>query len=188
VSDYAVQIQRKALDLIRAGMTGKFVSYWLNPMTQINPGDLPAVAVHILRERRTADGDANCGPPKFVHQLSLGISGSISMVTDDISGAAPPVVLEDWMTQIDDLLLRDPRFVNLSEGVLSMDRLHQYAKTGETSLFEIRVEMVVQFRSNYEPVIVDDFETIHIESRYPSPDTDPAEVQQVVQQYDIPQN
>ncbi|MCA1419488.1 hypothetical protein I6F24_12440 [Bradyrhizobium sp. BRP23] len=172
------------MQLIQAGMPDTFKSFGLEPMLIINGDDLPMIAVHILRERRNALGDADIGPPKFRTELTLGISGSIKALTDE---ANQPSILEEWMSQIDTVLLRNPQFVNMSEGVLSMDRLSQLAKVGETTLYEIRIEMVLQYTDWFEPIVPDDLKTIHVETRYPSATTDPAEVQQVVTQYDFDQ-
>ncbi|UGY13743.1 hypothetical protein HAP48_0035005 [Bradyrhizobium septentrionale] len=184
MSTYAIQIQQTAMQLIQAGMPGTFKTFGLEPMLIINEADLPMVAVHIVRERRNALGDADIGPPKFRTELTLNISGSTKALTDE---ANQPSILEDWMSQLDTVLLRNPKFVNLSEGVLSMDRISQLAKVGETTLYEIRIEMVLQYTDWFEPIVPDDLKTIHVETRYPSPTSDPAEVQQVVAQYDLHQ-
>jgi hypothetical protein len=89
---------------------------------------------------------------------------------------------------LDDILLTNPKFVRLVEGFTGMDRQSQYAKVGETTLFEIRVEMVMEFTGWFDPVVNDDFNTLHIETRYPSYDTDPDEVMQIIRQYDLTQN
>ncbi|MGY3130111.1 hypothetical protein ACVWZM_000793 [Bradyrhizobium sp. USDA 4501] len=182
MSATALQIQAKAMELIQAGMPDTFKSFGLEPMLIINGDDLPMIAVHILRERRNGTYDA--GVPFFRTELTLGISGSIKAKTDE---ANQPSILEDWMSQIDIVLLRDPQFVNLSDRIVSMDRTSQLAKVGETTLYEIRIEMVMQYEDWFEPIVPDDLRTIHVETRYPSPTTDPAEVQQVVTQYDLDQ-
>jgi hypothetical protein len=185
MSHYASIVHGMAYDLLVGGFGATFKTYRKTPMLQIQPGDLPVLGIHILRERREQDGFANEGEPHFKHMLTMGFSGAVHVQTDrqDELNA-----LEETMSMLDDLLLSDPRFVNLTEGITSMDRVSQYAKVGETTLFEIRVEMTLEFSSRFEPVITDDFKTIHVESRYPSPTVDPAEIQQVIVQYDIPQN
>jgi hypothetical protein len=184
VSTEAIAIQAKALELLQAGLSGQFKRFVKQPMLTINPKDLPMLGVHIVREQRRADGDANHGPPSFVHDLTLGFSGSIQIGTDD---AEEPSTLEAWMTSIDLFLLRNPEFVNMTEGVTSIDRLGQYAKNGEASLYEIRIEMHLQFRSVLEPIILDDLDVIHVETRYPTAGTDPERVQQVEASYDLSQ-
>lgn len=185
MSDYAITIRDMAQTLLQAKMGVAFKTYRKTPMLMVDPSDLPTLGVFIMRERRRADGDENAGEPRFIHELTLGFSGAENLETDKVGALA---TLEETMSLVDDALLTDPRFVNLTEGVLSMDRQSQYSKVGETSLAEIRVEMVLKFRTRYPPVIPDDLETIHVESRYPKSDVDPAEVQQIVREYDIEQN
>jgi hypothetical protein len=185
VSTYAIEIADKALSVLQATLFAPpFKTFKRTPMRQVAPGDLPLLGVYILRETRSPDGDANEGEPRFFHRLHLGIAGAISAADD----GAQFSTLESMMAQIDDRLLTSPAFIRMIEGVEQMDRRSQYAIMGETPLAEIQIEMVVTFRTYWPPIIPDDLRTIHVETRYPKATTDPAEVQQVVEQYDIPQN
>ena len=164
MSHYANQLHMAALTRLQAGFGDKFKTYRKTPMLQIQPGDLPVLAVHILREKRIPDGDPNQTTPKFIHDLTLGYSGAVNMETakqDDISA------LEEWMATIDDILLSDATFVRMTEGFTAMDRVGQYAKVGETTLFEVRVEMNIQFRSYFEPRIHDVLATVDVKTPYP---------------------
>ena len=164
MSHYANQLHMAALVRLQAGFGTKFKTYRKTPMLQIQPGDLPVLAVHILREKRIPDGDPNQAAPKFIHDLTLGYSGAINMETakqDEISD------LEEWMATIDDILLSDATFVRMTEGFTAMDRVGQYAKVGETTLFEVRVEMNIQFRSYFEPRIHDVLATVDIKTKVP---------------------
>jgi hypothetical protein len=89
------------------------------------------------------------------------------------------------MATLDDILLSDPAFVRMTEGVLGMDRVGQYAKVGEVTLFEIRVEMTIQFRSYFEPRIPDELHTIHVTTQYPDKAHVDSGTQQLTQVYDI---
>lgn len=186
MSTEAIEIADKAAELLQADYGVKWKTYRRTPMLSVNPKDLPTLGIFILRERRTSDGQPSIGVPQFIHDLTLGFSGARAITTDNEGDLLTS--MENDMTDIDRILLRDPTFLVLVEGVVSMDRTSQYSKVGEISLAEIRVEMVVRFRSYLEPVVPDDLETIHVESRYPSADTDPAEVQQIIRQIDLPQN
>jgi hypothetical protein len=162
MSHYAITLQQAALTRLRACFGGTFKTYRQTPMLQIQPGDLPVLAVHILREKRIPDGQSNQTSPRFIHDLTLGFSGAVNMETDSQDTIH---ALETWMADIDDFLLTDPTFTRLSEGVTAMDRVGQYAKVGETVLFEIRVEMNMQFRSYFEPVIHDVLATVDIKTK-----------------------
>jgi hypothetical protein len=164
MSHYASTVQLKAMELAQAGFGARFKTYRSTPMLQIQPGDLPILAVHILRERREQDGQANQTVPHFKHTLTLGFSGAVHVETDKQDQLS---ILEEMMSDLDDMLLCDPRFVNLVEGVTAMDRVGQYAKVGETTLYEIRVEMNMEFSSRFEPAIVDDLKVVNIKTQFP---------------------
>jgi hypothetical protein len=164
MSHWANTIHARALELLKIGFGSTFRTYRQTPMLQVQPGDLPVLAVHILREKRVPDGQPEQTIPKFIHDLTLGFSGAVHVETDkqdDIHA------LEEWMSTIDDILLSDPSFVGLTEGVSAMDRVGQYAKVGETTLFEIRVEMNIGFRSYFNPRVPDDLNVIHVETQFP---------------------
>lgn len=185
MSQYATNVHSATYDLIVSGMGSKFKRYRKVPMLQFNPDDLPSCAVYITRERRVPLGDANHGPPSFRHELTLSIAAAMAMrrqEQDELS------ILEERFDEIDVLLLRNPTWVAMTEGIQSVDRQSQYSKAGDTPVAEIKIEMVLTFNTIYEPIVDDDFEVLHVETRYPDSDVNPAEVQQVVVQYDIPQN
>ena len=164
MSHWANTIHAEALALLKVGFGTVFKTYRQTPMLQVQPGDLPVLAVHILRERRSTDGQSNQAEPKFIHDLTLGFSGAVHVETDKQDQIHD---LEEWMATLDDILLSDPQFVNLTEGVTAMDRVGQYAKVGETTLFEIRIEMNVQFRSNFTPRIHDVLATVDVKTKVP---------------------
>jgi hypothetical protein len=184
MSHYASMIQTEAMRLLQAGFGARFKTYRNTPALQVQPTDLPLLGVYILRERRMGMGP-NHAEPKFKHELTLGFSGGEWADTDDQNKL---LGLEAMMSELDDMLLTNPKFVKLVEGFTGMDRQSQFAKVGETTLFEIRVEMVMEFTGWFDPVVEDDFNTLHIETRYPSVDTDPAAVLQIIRQYDLTQN
>jgi hypothetical protein len=182
MSHWANTIHAKAMDLLQIGFGTQFKTYRKTPMLQVQPGDLPVLAVHLLRERRIPDGQSNQAEPKFIHDLTLGFSGAVHVETDkqnDIND------LEEWMATVDDILLSDPAFVNLTEGVTAMDRVGQYAKIGETTLYEIRIEMNVQFRSHFTPRVPDTLEKVVITTQFPDKAHADAGTEQLVREYDI---
>jgi hypothetical protein len=185
MSHYASQIQTTAMTLLQAGFGARFRTYRNTPMLQVQPGDLPVLGVYILRERRDSLGDANHAEPKFHHHLTLGISGGVSVATDKQNQLAD---LEEWMSEVDDILLTDTRFVKLTEGVTGMDRVGQFAKVGETTLYEIRIEMMMDFTSNWPPKVVDLFERLHVTTQYPDAAHVASGTPQIETEYEIEQN
>ena len=149
---------------------------------QVTPADLPMLGVYILREQRRPMGSANHAEPKFKHELTLGFSGAVHAETDDQNKLD---ALEQWMSEADDILLEDPTFVKLVEGFTGMDRKSQYAKVGETTLFEIRVEMNVQSRSNFPPRVPDDLKVIHVTTQFPDKAHADSGTPQLEREYEI---
>ena len=184
MSHYATMVATAAHDLLQRGFGAQFKTYRKTPMLQVSPSDLPLLGVYILREQRTPMGNANHAEPKFKHSLTLGFSGAVHADTDDQNRLYK---LEQVMSEVDDVLLTNPKFVRLVEGFTGMDRTSQYAKVGETTLFEIRVEMVMEFSGWFDPVVVDDFNTLHVTTAYP-PGVDPDTVMQIIRIYEINQN
>jgi hypothetical protein len=182
MSHYASIVQKQAMELVQAGFSARFKTYRSTPMLQIQPGDLPVLAVHILREQRRPNEQANQAEPKFHHLLTLGFSGAVHVETDKQDQLN---ALEEMMSELDDMLLSDPRFINLTEGVEAMDRVSQYTKVGETTLYEIRVEMQVAYSGYWPPNIVDDFKTIHITTQFPDKAHADSGTPQLEREYDI---
>jgi hypothetical protein len=184
LSLYAIMLADTAYDLLVAEFGARFKTYRKTPMMQVNPGDLPMLGVYILREQGAAIGNANHTEPRFQNTLTLGVSGAIHADTDDQNKF---YLLEQAMAEVADTLLSNPRFVKLTEGFPSADRTSQYAKVGETTLFEIRVELQVAYASWFPPRVVDDFNTMHVTTAYP-PGVDPDTVMQIIRIYEINEN
>jgi len=185
MSHYASMMQTAAMARLQAGFTTRFKTYRNTPALQVTPTDLPLLGVYILRERRRPMGSANHAEPKFKHELIMGFSGAVHAETADQNKL---LALEELMSELDEILLEDSTFVRLVEGFTAMDRQSQYAKVGETTLFEIRVELTMEFSGWFDPKVPDTLDVIHVETRYPRADTDPAEVMQIIRQYDLTQN
>jgi len=180
----AITMQSEAMRLLQAGFGARFRSYRNTPSLQVTPSDLPMLGVYILRERRLAVGNANHAIPDFKVELTLGLSGACQADTDDQNSL---LQLEEWMTEADAMLLTNAVFVKRVEGFTAMDRQSQYAKVGETTLFEIRVEMQMEYRDWHNPVVTDDFNMLHLTLKYP-PGVDPDTVLEIIRIYEMNQN
>jgi hypothetical protein len=185
VSHYASIVQKKAMAYAQAAFGTRFKTYRNTPMLQVQPTDLPLLGVYILRERRSPNSHANHAEPRFHHDMTLGFSGAIHAETAEQNQLYK---LEEWMSELDDVLLSNPKFVILTEGIEAMDRQSQYAKVGETTLYEIRVEMTLRFSSNYPPGVIDDFNMLHVETQFPDREHAEAGTPQIIRVYDLPQN
>jgi hypothetical protein len=181
MSEYAIQIVTAAHDLLAVHFGARFKTYRKTPMLQVQPSDLPLLGIYILREQGIPLGDANHAEPKFKSTLTVGFSGAVHADTDDQNKLYQ---LEETMSEVLDVLLTNPKFVNLAEGFTGTDRQSQYAKVGETTLFEIRIELQALYDSWFDPVVVDDFNTLHITNQYP-PGVDPDTVLQIIRVYEL---
>lgn len=138
------------------------------PVPQLQPDDLPALSVFLIREQLNADGDANAGDPHFLSLITIGIAST--------RGFNDPVVtdgkLDADVDLIENKLLTDASFVHfgldpppLFEGVQAIVRTHVYAKDGETYFAEARLELTFVTRVDFQPVITDDYEGLDITVR-----------------------
>ena len=125
------------------------------PMRQLQPEETPSLTVYSADEVLTADEDATASVPHFIHEATFNISV--------IRGFDDPLVLDgksdDDMDVIQETLLRSPTLNSMFEGVLMIRRSHAWPQQGDAYYVELRMEMTVQYRSSWDPVIPDDFLT-----------------------------
>lgn len=155
------------------------------PMLQVQPEDLPALGVYLLREQWSPDGDANAGEPQFEHELSIGMSGAIAL-TDALGQLT---TLDGMMASLCTTILSSTSFIAMIEGINSIDRRLTFTKESDTPLAEIQIEMRVGFRSNWPPLVVDDLEVIHVETGLKPGETQQEwdQRQQIKRDYDVSQ-
>jgi hypothetical protein len=165
----------------RAQQVPGFKTFRKTPMFAVVPAELPRLSAYLLREAGAPDGDANAGEPRFIHNVTLGFSGAI-VASDDEQEFAD---LDTAVANILPALLSDPTFVAMVEGFASFDRKVVYSRIGETPLAEVQIEIVVTFRTYWPPTVLDDFNTLHIETRFPTANVDPNAVQQIVRTWDV---
>ena len=146
------------------------------PRPQLQPNNLPALLVVLVDELETPEDEANTGPPRFISEVTIGISVVI--------GHQPPeqldADLDDIVDRIRSHLLTDPTFVRgvdpgkaeddperypLFEAVSQGRRGRVLPQEGETYLAEGRLEITFLSRTDYEPVIPDMLEHVVITAR-----------------------
>ena len=173
-----------------------FKRFGITSSRQVQPEDLPYMAVYFLGETLNAEGNANHGEPNFVHDCDYGVSVIMALsdeeeheeMLDDAFDAVLGYTTGVLGLLTDPTCFKNPAFV--VEGITKITRKNDFGMLGannETPVGELKLGLTLQFRTDWPPLVVDDFTTMHVETRYPHADTDPAEVQQVVQQYDIDQ-
>ena len=167
-------------DAIVARLTGQD---WLpvkairrQPRPQLQPNNLPALLVILVDETETPEDEASIGPPRFISEVTVGISVVI--------GHQPPeqldADLDDIVDRIRSHILTDPTFVRgvdpgkavddperypLFEAVSKVRRGRVFPQDGETYLAEGRLEITFLARTNYEPVIPDVLEHVVVTAR-----------------------
>lgn len=138
---------------------------------------MPYCAVYLMTENLTPDGNANTGEVRFSSELRLGFS--VVMLNSD------PDVMEDKLDNayqmIFEGLLRDPTFYNNSrytiEAFTRGNRQHVYGQIGapqahEVPWAELRADLYCDLGAiEYEPIIENMLESIHVETAHPPDDT-----------------
>ncbi|SDA12898.1 hypothetical protein SAMN02799622_00845 [Methylobacterium sp. UNC378MF] len=143
---------------------------------QLQEDEIPALLVVIADEMETPEDEANCGEPRFMDEVTIGISYCV--------GYAPPEELDEQLDAATDgirkRLLQDPTFVRgvdwskaeddpdrypLFEAVTKVRRGRLYPQDGASYFGEGRIEMTFQFRTNYEPDLDDVLEHVVITAR-----------------------
>lgn len=176
MSSRATKIREAIIDRLSAQAWLPVVGLRRNPRPQLQDTELPALLVVIADESESPEGEANCGPPRFITELTIGISYCV--------GYAPPELLDQQIDEatagIRDCLLRDPTFIRgidpskpdsdperdpLFEAVTKVRRGRLFPQEGAGYFAEGRIEMTFVFRSYYDPIIPDMLDEIDIVGR-----------------------
>ena len=156
MSTQAAEIRDKIYELLLP-LPG-FVKVRKVAQRQLQPEETPAITIVRGEETMNHDGDPNVGEPRFMHDATFHIS--IMRGFDD------PLVLDgrsdDDLDLILQTLLTDQSFVAMMEGILSIRKSTAWPQQGDAYYVELRVEIAVQFRSFWEPVVVNDFRSMTI--------------------------
>jgi len=166
-----------------------FKTYRQAPLLQqTQPEELDVLACYMLSNEGNADGVSSVGPVRLREQVQIGFSG---IIQDSDAGNQHRKLA--WCTgALDELLLRDPAFVkfDLFEGVERRAIKYSTGQVGQTACTEFQYIITFSVRNVWEPVITDDFLTMHLETIFPLGGTEDeiAHTLQVRAVWDIPQN
>lgn len=149
---------------------------------QLQEDELPALLVVIADELETPEDEANQGQPRFMNEVTIGISYCV--------GFMPPEQLDEELDKatngIRKRLLQDPTFVRgidrskalddperypLFEAVTKVRRGRVFPQEGASYFAEGRIEMTFVFRTSYDPDIDDVLEHVVITARPAGPGT-----------------
>lgn len=146
------------------------------PRPQLQEENLPALFVVVVEESETPEDDANIGVPRFISELTIGIS----VVVGEQMPAALDADLDDIVSRIRSALLTDPTFVRgvdparersdpgrypLFESVTKVRRGRIFPQDGAAYFAEGRLEITFRLRTQYDPVVTDRYEKTVLTAR-----------------------
>ena len=189
-SSYAMIVRDAMLARVKAMPFFATFRFSTNKSLPIQPEQVPFFGIYFINEDLTPDGDANAGEPSFRSSALYGVS---IIVQNNDAEAAENKLDEAWVLLLDKLF-RDPTlYLNknaLIQAYVRGNRTHQYGAVGADNaipIAECRFTLTCDLGTvDFPPLVPDVLETVHVETRYPNYDVDPAEVQQVIAEYDLP--
>jgi hypothetical protein len=190
LNSHAWKILHRILDRIKMMPYFAGFKFRTTPALPIQPGDIPVCGVYLLREDLGPDGDPNHGEPRFIHTVQVGFSVWIQNnepeLIDRKLDVAFMTLLQRLMT---DSTLHGFKHDELDiEGFPKGSRTHHYGTVGsnnEMPVAELRFDLSFTFRTYWPPIVDDDLKVIHVRIE---PDGMTEEVQDVVVEYDLPQD
>jgi hypothetical protein len=191
-TSYAMIVRDEMLARVRTMPFFTTFKFGTNKSEAIQPDRIPFFVIYFINEDLTADGDANAGEPSFRSSALYGFS---IIVQNNNADNAEDKLDQAWVLLLDKLF-RDPSlYLNknaLIQAYVRGNRTHQFGSIGADNsipIAECRFTLTCDLGIvDFPPIIPDMLEVIHVETRYPTGDADPAEIQQVGAVWDIPQN
>jgi len=157
------------------------------------PENIPYCGVYIVGDNGGPDGVANHGVPRF---KTAGVVGFTVWIANN-----DPVELENQLDGAFRTIMRTiceaPDVIGPDLGRGQVEAFIRYMRqnnygagslNNETPVGETRLELTFNYTEDFYYIWPDDFLTMHMETRFPTPTTDPAEVQQIVAVWNIPQS
>jgi hypothetical protein len=160
-----------------------------NNAEQVQPEQVPLLAVYLMPERMTPDGDADAGYNKFIHAFEIGFS--VIIQNNDSDQAEQELDKAFWL--IMNVLWRHADLTNMIntngatpdntriEGITAGVRRHVFGAIGsnETPVAELQYEVTGTYRSEFAVIPTDDllaiYETV-IPAGYDPTKTPPVDV------------
>jgi hypothetical protein len=185
---YAMLVRDAALARLQSKSFFQGFTFRRSHTFKLIPAQMPYCCVYFMNENLTPDGSANTGEVRFSSEVRIGFS--IIMINND------PDVMEDQLDNahqvIFNTLLRDPTFYHNNQYIIESfsrgNRVHMYGsasglQNNETPYAELRSELICNLGAiEYEPIVEDMLEIIHVETVHPPGDT---QNQHIITVYDI---
>jgi hypothetical protein len=131
------------------------------PVEKEPDDQLPSLLVIALSETFTPEGDANAGEPAFINELTL----ALAMAASGNSREKDDARLTLRTTAVLTTLLRDPTFLAMFEGVTRITAKRDFDTDGERFFARARVDLTIQYRTDFPPIVIDDFLAVEVEGR-----------------------
>src|SRR5580765_4652659 len=189
-SSYAMIVRDEILARAKTMPFFATFKFGTNKAEQVQPEHIPFLGVYFINEDLSPEGDANAGEPRFHSSVLYGVS----IIVQNNDGAAAENKLDEAWVLLADRLFRDPSlYLNPEAQIQSYvrgTRTHQFGSIGSDNaipIAESRFTLTCDLGViDFPPNIPDVLQKVHVEKRYPTIDTDPQEVQQVIADYDLP--
>jgi len=157
----AIMVRLKAADIMQWG------SVRTSPFPTLQPDQLPALGVYLMRENYSSDGDGNVGPPRYI--VDAVISISVTNLQSDPNALDTSV--DNAVNDIEETLLCDGTFIDLRDlnnkpiidSIPNITRTFQFPQNGETYYLECRLQMTFRFMCYFEPRAPNWFKTASVE-------------------------
>lgn len=147
----AIEIRDAAFDLLKASPLFRVVT--TNP-EDLEPADqFPSLMIWAARETMRPSGDAVSGEPHYVNELTLVFDINLRRN----QRADIPSALAQREQFVLNTLLCSPDWLNLHEGVTSIDSSQSMPRNGETWYGQSVTQMTLQYSSRWEPAVPDDY-------------------------------
>ena len=148
---------------------------------------VPYLGLYFIRDTTASDGDPNAGEVRLKHDVTYGFS----VIVQDNDPQACEAKLDEAHCVIVNTLWANPYLMNMldtrnpyrsgtgtpgnvrMEGVKSTSRRHNWGTLeNETPIGELQYEATLMWREDFEPVITDHLEEIHLRTGVKAGDTE----------------
>jgi hypothetical protein len=201
---YSLVIRDMLLEKLKAAPFFQSFTFRKTRQLPVQANQLPSLGVYIIGEDMESDGDPNHGDIEFINHLKIGFSAAV--VNNDPEACEQKINEAYWV--ICNTLWRDQYLMNMIdtraypgaignpdntriEGIERGSYRHNFSSIGETPIGELRYEATLKYRTDFTPIITDDFLVLHEEVVPLTTDGEipnEEEVQRVYVEYDINQN
>jgi hypothetical protein len=146
------------------------------PAKIIQAEHLPYLGVYFLRDSLSDDGDGNAAEPRFTNRLHVGCSYIIQNNNDEQCAENIDTAYWSFMKLLHDPLwhkfeLASGDFVRIESiaDIVRDENLKGTLQNG-TPIGELTIEVTYLYRINFDPIVTDVFEIMHMRTIYPWPE------------------